>query len=250
MTDFDFSKGNAFEIRIEKNNKDEEDYYDFKFFEKEKYFYMNSGSRESEYDISCILRNIHWGQLKLFLSEFFVLIYHTDESIKDILYVGAANGSHIYVLAEFFQNITFHLYDSEKFDKRLYSVKNIKIYKRYFNESDLDQWKKKSNFFFISDIRTLTYNPSGNEDEIRVKNEESVWSDMKLQERWIESLKPSLSLIKFRLPFAYDFVLKEGQTRKYLDGDVCFQVYNKPTSSETRLLVKDIFLQRLGYCRI
>ena len=99
---------------------------------------------------------------------------------------------------------------------------------------------KKGNFFLISDIRTLTYDSKADNDETRVKNEESVWSDMKLQERWIETLKPSLSLIKFRLPFAYDFVLKEGRTRKYLDGNVCFQVYNKPTSSETRLLVKDI----------
>ena len=46
--------------------------------------------------------------------------------------------------------------------------------------------------------------------------------------------------MKFRLPFAYDFVLEEGRERKYLDGKVCFQTYNKPTSSESRLLIQGL----------
>ncbi len=240
MEDFDFSTGNAFESKIEKENKEIEDSYDYKFFEKERYFYMNENTGELDYDPNSILKNIHWGQLKLFMSELFALTYHADEDLKDLLYIGAAPGSHIYVLAEFFTDITFHLYDSRKFDQRLYKMKNIKINKRYFDEQDIKYWESRKNFFLVSDIRTLTYSANADNDETRVKNEESVWSDMKLQERWIEILRPSLSLIKFRLPFAYDFVLKEGRTRKYLEGNVCFQVYNKPTSSETRLLVKDI----------
>lgn len=204
-------------------------------------FYMNEESGELDYDSSCVLSNVHWGQLKLFSSEFFVILKHLPETINTVLYVGGANGSHIYVLAKMFPELTFHLYDSQPFDKRLYKLPNIKIYKKYYDERDMIKWKQKDiPIFFISDIRNLTYDPGAKDDQIRVKNEQNVWEDMKLQEKWIKELQPEISLVKFRLPFAYDFILKEGRTREYLGGQVCFQIYNKPTSSETRLLVKEI----------
>ena len=241
MSQFDFTKGNSFDLeKLNLQGSDREDYEKYIEFQREKNFYLTQHSGEMEYDVTSILNNIHWGQLKLFLSEFFAIIHHMDEDVKNILYVGGANGSHIFVLAELFEDLNFHLYDTERFDKRLYRLKNVKIYKKYFDDKELEIWKKKGKIFFISDIRTLTYDPGTQTDEVRIKNEESVWNDMKLQESWIKKLRPSLSLIKFRLPFAYDFVLKEGRTRNYLNGEVCFQVYNKPTSSETRLLVKDV----------
>ena len=241
MSQFDFTRGNSFGLeKLNLQGSDREDYEKYVEFEREKNFYLTQHSGEMEYDVTSILNNIHWGQLKLFLSEFFAIIHHMDEDVKNILYVGGANGSHIFGLAELFEDLNFHLYDTERFDKRLYRLKNVKIYKKYFDDKELEIWKKKGKIFFISDIRTLTYDPGTQTDEVRIKNEESVWNDMKLQESWIKKLRPSLSLIKFRLPFAYDFILKEGRTRNYLNGDVCFQVYNKPTSSETRLLVKDV----------
>ena len=237
----DFSKGNAFDLDfLNLKEEHQEDFKKYREFIRDREFYMDENSKQIDYSASSILSNIHWGQLKLFLSEFFSIIYHLEEDVKDIVYVGAANGSHIYGLAKLFKHLKFHLYDSQKFDKRLYKMNNVMIKKKYFDDSDIDFWKRKDKIFFISDIRTLTYDPCTQTDDTRVKNEESVWNDMKLQEKWIKELRPSLSLIKFRLPFAYDFILKEGKTRNYLNGEVCYQVYNKPTSSETRLLVKDI----------
>lgn len=239
--DTDFSKGNGFYLdSLNLKEEDKEDFKKYREFIRDNYFYLNENSGQMDYSASSILSNIHWGQLKLFLSEFFSIIYHLAPDVKNVVYVGAANGSHIYVLAELFEHLHFYLYDSRKFDKRLYKLKNITIRKKYFDDSDIVFWKKKDKIFFISDIRTLTYDPGAQTDDMRVKNEESVWNDMKLQENWIKELRPSLSLIKFRLPFAYDFILREGNTRNYLNGEVCYQVYNKPSSSETRLLVKDI----------
>lgn len=204
-------------------------------------FYMGPDSKELVYDSSCVLSNVHWGQLKLFYSEFFVILKHLPESVNTILYVGAANGSHIFVLAKLFPRLTFYLYDSQRFDKRLYKLINVKIFKKYFDEEEMEKWKEKNiPVFFISDIRNLTYDPMARDDDMRIKNEKDVWSDMKLQESWIKELKPVISLVKFRLPFAYDFVLEEGRERKYLDGKVCFQTYNKPTSSESRLLIQGL----------
>lgn len=241
MSSFDFTEGNSFDLeKLDLQGPEVENYEKYIEFKKDENFYLQEDSKEMDYDVSSILNNIHWGQLKLFVSEFFSIIHHLEDDVKNVVYVGAANGSHIYVLSELFEDLSFHLYDSQPFDKRLYGLKNVRIYKKYFEDKDLEKWKKRGKIFFISDIRTLTYDPGTQTDEVRIKNEESVWSDMKLQESWIKRLKPSLSLVKFRLPFAYDFILSQGRTRNYINGDVCFQVYNKPTSSETRLLIKDI----------
>ena len=236
----DFTNGNNSDFeKLKLKNIDScnlERYSDF----NDTHFYMNENSEELEYDSSCVLNNVHWGQLKLFCSEMFVILKHLPENVNTVLYVGGANGSHIYVLAKFFPHLTFYLYDTQYFDKRLFKLINVKIFKKYFDDKELRKWKSKDTpMFFISDIRTLTYDPDAKDDEIRVKNESSVWEDMKLQESWIKELDPTVSLVKFRLPFAYDFILREGEKRPYLNGEVCFQIYNKPTSSETRLLIKD-----------
>ena len=212
--------------------------YGMKNFEEDQ-VYMREEDKQKLYDPTRILRNVHWGQLKLFCSEMFLLLRHTPPTVSDILYIGAAPGEHLFVLNKLFPKFRYHLYDSENFDKRLYGMDNIKIHKKYFDDSDIKKWKKMSNFALISDIRTLSYDPSVQDSLSRQRNEDSVWSDMKLQEKWIMALRPTISLIKFRLPFAYDFILREGLTREYLNGTVIKQVFNKPTSSETRLIVTD-----------
>ena len=237
----DLSSGNSFPVDKLRIKRFLEKDIKYKTFSKEKYFYIQQTDKEIPYDYNKILVNVHWGQLKLFMSEFFTFIYHLEDlEVKDILYIGAAPGDHIYVLAQLFDDFQYHLYDTQNFDSRLNELSNVTIYKKYFDDVDLEKWEKKDRCLLISDIRTLTYNPGGMNKSSKKANEDAVWSDMKLQQKWVEKLKPYLSLVKFRLPFAYDFVLKEGKERCYLDGLVLRQVYNKPTSSETRLLIKEI----------
>ena len=144
MTSLDFTGGNSFDLeKLQLQGSDKDDYEKYIEFEKDKNFYLNEHSREMDYDVTSILNNIHWGQLKLFLSEFFAIIHHLDEDVKNVLYVGGANGSHIYVLADLFEDLNFHLYDSMRFDRRLYGMKNVRIYKRYFDDKELEKWKGK-----------------------------------------------------------------------------------------------------------
>ena len=246
----DLSQGNSFPVDSLKIKRYQQTSLKIKQFQKERYFYFQDNDKEIPYDYNKILVNVHWGQLKLFMSEFFTFIYHLnpeelssplgeDEKLH-ILYIGAAPGDHIYVLAQLFDDYHYHLYDTQKFDGRLGELSNVTIYPKYFDDIELEKWKKKDRCVLISDIRTLSYNPGGFSKDSQRINEESVWSDMQLQQKWVEELNPHMSLLKFRLPFAYDFILKEGKTRKYLSGMVLRQVYNKPTSSETRLLVSDL----------
>lgn len=251
---YDLSKGNSFGIERLNLKEFEENFnsiisepkkyrYDnFYDFTKESLITINENDGQRIYDPTVILKNSYWGQLKLFLSEFCVLTnYMNDLEVTDILYIGAAPGNHIYVLAQLFENYTYHLYDSRNYDKRLYKLDNVNIYKKYFDDIEMEKWKKTDrSIFLISDIRTLTYSADSYSLESQKLNESAVWGDMKLQQKWIEELQPTISLVKFRLPFGYDFILKEGKTRRYLDGKIMRQVYNKPTSSETRLLITDI----------
>ena len=67
-------------------------------------------------DEASTLKNIHWGQRKLILSEiqFFTLYVKTD-GIKDVVYAGSAPGYHIPFLSDIFPELTFHCYDPRKF---------------------------------------------------------------------------------------------------------------------------------------
>ena len=213
----------------------------FIYFEKDKYLTFGDGDKEKKYEVQEFCDNIHWGQLKLFMSELSAFTYYLETSeCSTIIYVGAAPGEHLYVLAKLFEELEFHLYDLAKFDKRLDELNNVKIYNKYFEEEDIKYWKNyPSKVFLISDIRNLTMETKEDESGKR-ESERIVWSDMKLQEQWVIDLEPYAALLKFRLPYAYDFILKEGLTRKYLDGTVFRQLYHQDNSSETRLLVKGI----------
>ena len=251
----DLSGGNSFSIKelnllkhsekkdnivFETEEHTEGKYYEF---DRKSNFILGDMDGQKVYDPKTILKNSYWGQLKLFLSEFYTLLYHLkDSEITDILYIGAAPGEHIYVLAHLFEDYTYHLYDMCSFDKRLQNMKNIRIHKKYFDDAELKKWKSfDRKIFLISDIRTLTYSASATGLKYLKENEKAVLNDMKLQEKWVKELEPEVSLLKFRLPFPHEFILKEqGKILNYLDGTILKQAYNKPSSSETRLLVKDI----------
>jgi hypothetical protein len=63
----------------------------------------------------------HWGQRKLLLTEIdFLNQVMSDRNEKiDIIYAGAAHGTHIPILFGFFPNIRLHLYDPAVFDMKL-----------------------------------------------------------------------------------------------------------------------------------
>lgn len=197
----------------------------------------------------------NWGQMKLFvcLFEFLTLFYKEKQHQNPkLVYVGAAPGQGIPLIADIFPAFEFHLYDSQPFDEKLVERSNetgsrIKIYQRYFEDQDSETFAEQESVFLISDIRSLGYNI--NLDIVSRELEELVWNDMKLQESWVEKIRPEWAQLKFRLPYYNEVTTKMfgGETVEYLSGLIFYQSFVKPSSSETRLVVNGKRLAKTTY---
>ena len=179
------------------------------------------------------LTNVHMGQRKLLLSEMQLLTtyYKAYKEHPTLLYVGAAPGTHLLFLNELFPNVSFVLYDGGRFDMRLKQYQKVfKVHEGkdgFFTTDVCKEIKDKyKNLVFVCDIRLGSNNAA--------KFQEGVARDMELQKEWVKILQPTLSLLKFRLPYT----MKHGDKLKYIKGDIMYQVWPKPQSGETRLLVK------------
>lgn len=172
---------------------------------------------------------LHWGQLKLFLSELLYLSMFNDKAYT-ILYVGAAEGDHIGKLAEIFKRHKFILYDPRNFSPSLKKYDNIEMHVKYFTDDEAKKYMKNgSDILFISDIRISEYGKY--KTNYSEKSEELVIDDMQYQMDWCKIIKPKKAYLKFRTMYLHDKF-------EYFDGTIYLQEYS-PISTETRLLTDD-----------
>jgi cap2 methyltransferase len=176
---------------------------------------------------------LHWGQLKLMLTEIEFLLLASKEYFDNkmtnkmiMVYAGAAPGDHIDYLSELFPHVYFELYDPNKFTIK--PTDKIKIHTGvvdgFFTDKNAKYWKDSTDYIiFCSDIRTNTDDGTANEDDVK--------NNMELQYGWWKIMNPDLSMFKFRLPWS------AGET-EYPDGDVYIQPFPGATSTETRIIIK------------
>lgn len=169
---------------------------------------------------------LHWGQLKLILSEieFLNIVleqYKYDKSDKPIyiIYAGAAPGHHINYLSKLFPMMHFELYDPNDF--AIIDTDMISIHVQFFTHIDAQYWNEQTDKYiaFVSDIRT------------EPATEETVKQNMDMQLEWWTIMNPELTMFKFRLPWT------PGKT-KYPKGEIYIQAFSGPTSTETRIIIK------------
>lgn len=175
----------------------------------------------------------HWGQRKLFITELeFLTLYASDNTV--VVYAGSAPGYHITYLAELFPTVQFHLFDSRNIVATGPNIQKLQSlftddFARHYGNSILSG----SNILFISDIRTGQEDiKKTNKPGFKLSAEEAVKTDMEMQERWVRIMNPTVSMLKFRLPWT------SGKTN-YLNGEIRPQPWVGATSSETRLIVTD-----------
>ena len=233
------------------------DLNDFIPFNLQKFLTIGDGDPVAN-DAKGAKSSAKWGQLKLLISEInFLNLYWNPELVKkpQLVYVGAAPGDHIVVLAQLFPWITFHLYDNRAFCPDLEKCENVRINLRYFDQTDLNSWSGRNDLFFMSDIRNLVYNPDQRVDlkqreKLERESQAIIDADMTLQMNWVTQIKPVKSLLKFRLPHSYDWLVKEKPTYSYLDGSVFIQPWGRPNSTECRLVpLDDLSIREWDYIK-
>ena len=156
-----------------------------------------------------------------------------------------------------FPSIVFHLYDPRSFG--ISATDKIVIFQEYFTDEVASSYAGRSDIFFISDIRTANYGnieqeafknngitrfnnlgaPIGEARiikkalmEAKIANEDQIWGDMSMQQKWVLIMNPEHAFLKFRLPYAID---GEDKLVPYLKGVVYWQMWPPQTSTETRL---------------
>lgn len=200
---------------------------------------------------------VHYGRLQLFLNEteFLTIALKSykeefgEETFKNkkfvAIYAGAAPGHHLLILAEFFPNVKFILFDREpisfKYGSIRYEKNFIKRYQKNMYVQDATRLKNEYNDkdgyvrLFISDIRRNN------------KEEKIVQEDMDLQGELCKELNSYKSYLKFRLPYVASF--ESAKLKKpYLDGRIYFIAYGPNHTSETRLLVDQNAPQKSYEC--
>lgn len=175
-------------------------------------------------------RSIHWGQRKLGLVLIqFLTRYWDPLKVKNpvVVYAGAAPGTNIKIVSDFFPEIEFHLYDPSPF--KIKGSDKIHIYQQYFTDKDAEKWKNRNDIYFVSDIRTADYTKAKNLDE----NERTIMKDMEMQMRWYNIISPVKGHLKFRLPYTGG---NRPDRMNYLYGHVLKQPWAPQTTTETRLV--------------
>lgn len=188
------------------------------------------------------------GRRKLVCMDFYFITDGLDKIVNDplvsindtiLVYIGAAPGSHIQMIHNYFSNIEFLLYDPQAFDPELVRYaqehKGVSIVQKIFTDDDANELKAKyegKNILFISDIRNVEDTGPRRAGKVTSK---MVHGDMEDQQRWVKILNPYYSMLKFKLPYPGE--MNNNDTYEYLDGKIIFQCWEKGLSSETRLLV-------------
>ncbi len=205
-----------------------------KLVELDRQIRPNSGRLPYARKTGSFKRQLHWGQLKLFLTEIefinLAITRYGRDSKFYVLYVGAAPGNHTTELVNMYNNfgisVYFDLWDGNPFVCRpipgrieihelLFFDKNALEYKKKLANLRIDG--KKPVVLLISDIRSAS-------------DEKAVAFDMGLQLGWWKTLEPDMCMYKFRLPWS------PGKTN-YAEGEIYIQPFPGVTSSETRLII-------------
>lgn len=213
---------------------------------------LTDSSPALEWNDSHPLRNpflfgvMHWGQLKLLLTEieFLSTVRAERGSLTNcvVVYAGAAPGHHLPILVEMFPEIdSFELYDPAAFT--VPESSKIRIHQQLLELADIDTIRSlEKTFLFVSDIRRDIQSVRLTQGADAV--EENIVEDMRLQEAIGRRLGASYMLLKFRLPYVDPRRPRqlepdiEPDHLSYLAGDILLQPFASTWSTETRLLVR------------
>ena len=148
-----------------------------------------------------------------------------------VVYAGAAPGTHISLLLDFFPGIRLELYDPRDFNSECYRHSDsIRVNSKIFDNDQARYMKTKytgCDLLFICDVRSTSPNEKNNKEKIRM--------DMHKQMHWHILMRPRKSILKFRLPYT-DKQDDPREVTLYLKGHVKLPVWGPLSTTECRLI--------------
>jgi len=154
-----------------------------------------------------------------------------------VVYPGSAPGDNISAMINLFPNVSWYLVDPREFYPKLHKSPNVDYIESSFFEDrhilHINEILGDRELLLISDIRNM-------EDVPFEERENNIANDMRLQESWVNKLKPKFSQLKFRLPRTFNKF-------DYLDGDLRIQMFAPHVSAETRLVVYGNMIKNKKY---
>jgi len=171
---------------------------------------------------------VKWGQRKLALALIQFLTFHWNPKElpnPKLLYVGSAPGHGISYVKNLFPAVEFYLYDPRETQV---TGSNVHVIRGLFTDEIANAWKDRCDVLLVSDVRSDINTGVDTKEKI----EKIVMSDMKMQEKWFNIIKPVAAHLKFRLPYSGADVLNFT----YLNGIVYKRVWGPQTTTEGGLV--------------
>ena len=182
-------------------------------------------------------QTMHWGQLKLLISEIEFLTPFFGE-VFHVVYAGAAPGIHIPILSMMFPSMHFILVDplaSVIADGEYWNIKVMQVHMTDELAQTFASQFQSDQLLFISDVRVGTNKRSPHHESDKA-HQKRIKKDMDDQKKWVKIMSPLSSMLKFRLPWD-DSIEGKGGTL-YPKGNIHLPVYGRSMTHETRLVVE------------
>ena len=192
-----------------------------------------------------ILHVVDWAQRKFVIMEMYFLTKYFVANNSIIIYIGL-DCSHLKFLSSLFPSIKIHAFLTSP---KVVTSGNLKVIRKLPNPDGSDftsirsssgnDSKTKVRIGLICNHRTFPPEVVKNDMKIR---EQMAWKDLEAQIKWVKSLDPDESFLRFRLPYPI-----KGLPEKYnyYEGDLYLQPWNVANSTECRLIPKKPY--NLGY---
>lgn len=194
----------------------------------------------------------HIPGLKSLLSEcrFITEYYRTHDNNRSnksvaLVYAGASPGHHIPSLVRLFPKLEkIDLYDPDRAIKRLHDTTlandgRITVYNDELTLDECDNIRNKYNGYdvlFISDIKSSDTISHISTDT--TPYDYSIDDDMQLQRKMMTVMRPTMSLLRFKLPYGHQFSSStDVMTYSYPKGLLLYCIYAPSDTFESKLIV-------------
>lgn len=224
---------------------------------------------QAEWDQAFVDQHFHVrrglrGQRKLLMSNLLAVTLAVEDMQErndtrqlQLVIAGASPGIHLPVLIRHLQRsniadrLEIHLFDPKPLHRSVAGVvrasDNVRFTHARFQDSDALAWRQRDAstrcLLFLSDIRSDIH---GKKQHSRV-DEEKIDRDMHMQKKWVETMQPDYSMLKFHAQHATPDNPNIAASFRYLAGDLYKQTDTDLFSAELRLFVKKADIKDTQY---